>query len=164
MELIVRATVVYFFLWLVTRGLGKRQLSEMTPFELILLVVIGDLIQQGVTQDDRSITGAVMVVSTIAFWVAVMGLISWRSDRFRRVVSGVPVVVVRNGKVLTDSLDLEQLPVEELMEGARAQGIEDLKEVSVAVLEPDGKFSFFTNNGQSGGQSQQDAGAEKAAK
>jgi len=62
MEIMARATAVFFFVWVVTRSIGKRQLSELTAFQLVLLITIGDLVQQGLTQDDRSVTGAFLAV------------------------------------------------------------------------------------------------------
>ncbi len=85
MEIIIRATVIYFFLWAVARGVGKRELSEMTAFELILLVTMGDLIQQGATQEDMSLTGAGLAVGTLAMWILVFAYLSWR---FRRAAAG----------------------------------------------------------------------------
>ncbi len=144
MELMVRATIVYFFLWAVARGVGKRELSQMTAFELILLVIMGDLVQQGVTQEDMSVTGSVLVISTMTFWIVVMSYLSFRFKRTRTVFEGVPVVIVRDGQVVEQVLRLERVTVDELREGARNQGVEDLAEVKLGVLEPDGKFSFLT--------------------
>jgi uncharacterized membrane protein YcaP (DUF421 family) len=143
MELIIRATVIYFFLWLVARGSGKRELSEMTAFELILLVTMGDLIQQGVTQEDTSITGAILAVGTLAFWIILFSVVSWRFKRARPILEGVPVVVLRKGQPLEDVLRIERITVDELKEGARNQGIVDLADIEIGVLEPDGKFSFL---------------------
>ena len=148
MEIIVRATIIYFFLLLVARGTGKRELSEMTAFELILLVTMGDLIQQGVTQEDMSIVGAMLAVGTLALWITVMSYASFRFDRLRPALEGIPVVVLRNGEPLHDVLRLERVPVDELTEGARSQGIDDLSEVALAVLEPDGSFSFLKPSGE----------------
>ena len=143
MEIIVRATCLYFFLWLVARGTGKRELSEMTAFELILLVTMGDLIQQGVTQEDFSVTGAFLAVGTFALWILVFGYISWRFPRSRPAIEGVPVVVLRDGRPLDKVLELERLTLDELCESARNQGIPDLADVRIGILEPDGKFSFI---------------------
>ena len=144
MDLIIRATVLYFFLWAVARGVGKRELSQMTAFELILLVVMGDLIQQGVTQEDMSITGAFLVISTLTFWIVVMAYVSWRFRRSRSVVEGLPVVIVRDGEPVEQAMRLERVTLEELHEGARNQGVDDLRRVKLGVLEPDGRFSFLT--------------------
>ena len=148
MELVLRATVVYFFLWLVTRGVGKRELSEMTAFELILLVVMGDLIQQGVTQEDMSVTGAILAVSTLAFWIVVFAYLTFKFKRPRSVLEGLPVVVIRDGAPLVNAMKLERVTLEELKEEARDQGLADLGDVRLAVLEPDGKFSFITKDGE----------------
>ena len=143
MEIVVRASCLYFFLWLVARGIGKRELSEMTAFELILLVTMGDLIQQGVTQEDFSMTGAFLAVGTFALWILVFGYVSWKFPRTRPAIEGVPVVVLRDGRPLDEVLEIERLTVGELCESARNQGIKDLAEVRVGILEPDGKFSFI---------------------
>ena len=146
MEIIVRSTVIYLFLWAVARGVGKRELSEMTAFELILLVTMGDLIQQGATQEDMSITGAMLAVGTLAFWILVFAYLSWRFRRLRPALEGVPVVVIRHGRPLDQVLRIERLTVDEVCEAARNQGITDLAEVDIGVLEPDGKFSFLKSS------------------
>jgi uncharacterized membrane protein YcaP (DUF421 family) len=143
MEIIVRATIIYFFLWAVTRGVGKRELSEMTAFELILLVTMGDLIQQATTQEDMSLTGAGLAVGTLALWISAFAYLSWRFRRLRPALEGIPVIVIHDGRVLDQVLEIERLTVQEVCEEARNQGIDDLADVRVGVLEPDGKFSFL---------------------
>ena len=151
MELIARATFLFLFLWLLTRALGKRELAEMSAFELLLLVTVGDLIQQGVTQEDFSTTGAVLAVSTIAVWITVFSWISYRWKGAQRLVEGMPVLVVKDGEPITDALHIERVSLDELMESARQQGIKDLAEVEVGILEPDGRFSFLRHNGGDSG-------------
>jgi uncharacterized membrane protein YcaP (DUF421 family) len=148
MEIILRSTVIYFFLWAVARGVGKRELSEMTAFELILLVVMGDLIQQGATQEDMSLTGAILAVGTLAMWILIFAYLSWRFRGLRPVLEGVPIVVIHRGEPLDEVLAIERLTLEEICEAARNQGITDLAEVDIGVLEPDGKFSFLKASGQ----------------
>ena len=148
MEIILRATIVYFFLWAVARGIGKRELSEMTAFELILLVVMGDLIQQGATQEDMSLTGAVLSVGTLAMWILISSYLSWRFRRLRSTMEGVPVIVIHRGQPLDEVLAIERLTLDEICEAARNQGITDLAQVEVGVLEPDGKFSFLKSSEQ----------------
>lgn len=143
MEIVLRATVLFFFLFALTRGLKKRSLSEMAPFEMILLVTLGDIIQQGVTQEDYSVTGAVLAAVTFAFWVSAMTWASWRSARLRRVIDGVPIVLVQDGAPVEAALRLEQMPIEEILEAARQQGIDDLARIKLAVLEPSGKMSII---------------------
>jgi uncharacterized membrane protein YcaP (DUF421 family) len=151
MELVLRASFLFLFLWLLTRALGKRELAEMSAFELLLLVTVGDLIQQGVTQEDFSTTGAVLAVSTIAVWITLFSWVSFRWKGAERLVEGMPVLVVKDGEPINEALHIERVSIDELKEGARQQGIRDLAEVRVGILEPDGRFSFIrTDGGDSG--------------
>lgn len=147
MEIVVRATLVFWFLWLVVRGTGKRSLSELTPLDLLLVVVVGDLVQQGVTQEDMSMTGAVLAVSVFVGWTLLADALERRSDRARRLLSGEPVIVLRQGKPLKERLDQERISVDELKEAARLEGHGDLDDIEYAVLETDGKFSFIPVQG-----------------
>lgn len=144
MEIIVRATIIYWVLWVVMRGIGKRELAEMSPFDLILLVAIGDLIQQGVTQEDFSLVGAVMAVGTFAFWVVVSAYAQFKWRPARRLLNGTAAIVVRDGVPLEQVLALQRVTLDDLLMAARRQGISDLRDVRLAVLEPEGKFSFIT--------------------
>jgi uncharacterized membrane protein YcaP (DUF421 family) len=144
MEIVYRAAVIYFFLWFITRVVGKRELGQMSAFELVLLVTMGDLIQQGVTQEDYSITGAMLAVGTFALLIVTFSYISWRFPRTRKGLEGQPVIVVQNGSMREDVMRYERLSDTELQEALRQQGIDDLRAVKVGILEPDGNFSFFT--------------------
>jgi uncharacterized membrane protein YcaP (DUF421 family) len=143
-ELVYRAAVVYFFLWFITRVIGKKELGSMSPFELVVLVTMGDLIQQGVTQEDYSVTGAMLVIGTFALLLVFFSTVSFRFRRTRPVLEGMPVVVVQNGAMREDVMAYERLDQDELFQALREQGIQDLSEVSFGVLEPVGRFSFFT--------------------
>lgn len=143
MEIVVRSTAMFFVAWLVSRVVGKRGLSQMTPLDMILLVTIGDLIQQGATQEDMSMTGAALAVSTIGLWVVVFTWVSYRWTSLRKVIDGVPVLLLRDGELLEEVMRAEHLPLDEVMEQARGQGIDDLADVRVAVLEPNGSISFI---------------------
>jgi uncharacterized membrane protein YcaP (DUF421 family) len=155
MEIVIRATVLYFFLWMLTRGLGKRELAEMTAFELLLLMVVGDLIQQGVTQEDMSVTGAILAVGTIGMWILVFSYLGFRFRPARKLIEGVPIVVVKDGRPVEPALRLERVVLEELLESARNQGIANLRDIELAILEPSGQFSFLERNkggGDDGGR------------
>jgi uncharacterized membrane protein YcaP (DUF421 family) len=143
MEILLRATLVYWFLWLVVRGTGKRSLSELTPLDLLLIVVVGDFVQQGVTQEDMSVTGAAIAVSVFVGWTLLADAWERRSAAARRVLIGEPVIVLRSGEPLPDRLDTERLTLDELKEAARLEGYGDLAEIDYAVLETDGKLSFI---------------------
>jgi uncharacterized membrane protein YcaP (DUF421 family) len=125
----------------------RRALSDMAPFEMLLLVVMGDIIQQGVTQEDYSVTGATLAVGTFAFWITVWTWVSYRWDGARRFLEGVPLVIVADGRPVPEALKLEQVPMADILEAARQQGIDSLEEVRLAVLEPSGQISFIKQEG-----------------
>lgn len=142
MELVIRATLIYWFLWLVVRGTGKRSLAELTPLDLILIVVIGDLVQQGVTQEDMSVTGAMVAVSVFVVWTLSADALGRRWRGAAKLFAGQPMIVVRDGNPIMESLKRERVTLEELKEAARMEGVADLADVQFAVLETDGRFSF----------------------
>jgi uncharacterized membrane protein YcaP (DUF421 family) len=128
---------------LLTRIVGRRELSSLEPFDLIMLVILGDSVQQGLTQDDYSITGAVIAISTIAVLQVATSYVSFRVPRLRPLLDGEPIVVVEDGKAIEGNLKRERLSVEELMEEARLQQIGSLDEIQWAVLETSGNISFI---------------------
>jgi uncharacterized membrane protein YcaP (DUF421 family) len=142
MDLVFRTVFVFFLIFVVTRAVGRRELSSMEPFDMILLVVIGDLVQQGVTQSDYSLTGATTVISTIALLTVFTAWLSYRVRRLRPVLEGEPVVLVVDGEVLDRNLERERMTREELEAEARQQQISSLDDVRFAVLETNGKISF----------------------
>ncbi len=142
MEIVLRAATIFLFLWLVTRAIGKKELAEMSAFELVLIVTIGDLVQQGVTQEDMSVTGAMLAVGTIALLVVAMSYVGYRWPHANRVLEGVPVIVVDDGQIVDLVIETERLTSAEVVSAAREQGIDDLRHVRYGVLEPDGTFSF----------------------
>jgi uncharacterized membrane protein YcaP (DUF421 family) len=143
MDLVLRAIFLYFFIFAVTRVIGRRELSQLAPFDIILLIVAGDAIQQGLTQDDYSVTGAVLVVGTFAVLTLVTSYASFRFARLRPVLEGEPIVIIQNGKLLDRNVKRERLTEEEIAEEARQQQISSLDDVEWAVLENSGKVSFI---------------------
>lgn len=142
MEIIVRATLVFWLLWFLTRGTGKKELAEMSAFDLVLLVVLGDVIQQAVTQEDYSVTGAAIAVSTFAAWVMLLSVIQHRFPAAKAPLTGTPVVVIWDGVLQEQAMDHERLDRDDLREAARGQGIDDLAAVRAAAMEADGSLSF----------------------
>jgi uncharacterized membrane protein YcaP (DUF421 family) len=144
MDLVLRTVYVFFLILVVTRAVGRRELSSMEPFDLILLVVIGDLVQQGVTQSDNSLTGTTTVIVTMAALVVFTAWLSFRFARLRPVLEGKPTLLIADGEVLAANLRRERMTVEELGAEARQQSIADLDAVRYAVLESNGRVSFIT--------------------
>ena len=143
MDLVVRAVVAFLFVYLLTRVIGRRELSSMEPFDLILLVMIGDLVQQGVTQNDFSITGMLLVGSTIGLLTVLVSWTSFRFPRLRPVLDGEPVIVVQDGEPIRKNLDRNRLTLDELRAAARQEQIGSLDDVQWAVLETSGRISFI---------------------
>ena len=146
MDLVIRATVIFFFIFLVTRIVGRRQLSSLEPFDVIMLVVIGDLVQQGITQSDNSVTGALTVIATIALLSVFVAWIAFRFKRVRLVSDGEPIILVQDGKPIERNLRRERLTVEEVEEQARQQQIEAIEQIRWAILETDGQISCIPTN------------------
>jgi len=147
MEIVVRAAVVFLFLWVVTRAVGRSTLGELSTFELLLYVTMGDMVQQSITQQDYSITGGLLAVSVFALLTTLLSWTQWRFPSTRAIINGTPVVVVRNGEIVRASTRQQRLSDTDLLAAARQQGIRRLAEVDLAVLEADGKISFFTDSG-----------------
>jgi uncharacterized membrane protein YcaP (DUF421 family) len=143
MEIVVRAAVLWLFVLIVMRAVGRKELSQLSAFEFVLLVVMGDLIQQGVTQQDTSVTAAMLAVATLALLTIAASYLAFRWRRLSPLIEGIPVVVVSDGSVLHQVLKIERLTLDEVEDAARAQGIADLREVRLGVIEADGNFSFL---------------------
>lgn len=143
MEIVLRATAMFAVIYLLLRLLGKRELGQMAPFEVISLVVIGDLIQQGITHNDFSITGATLAIVTFAFWTVVLGWLAYLFPRLRGTLEGQPRVIIRDGELLRDNLRRDRMTATEVESEMRLAGIGRIGDVAWAILEPNGKISFI---------------------
>jgi uncharacterized membrane protein YcaP (DUF421 family) len=149
-EIVIRAAVMFLFLWAVTRAVGRSTLGELSTFELLMYVTLGDLIQQAVTQQDYSVTSGILAISVFALLTVVLNWTQWRFPRTRSVINGKPIVIVRDGEVLRTSTRQQRISTTDLMATARQQGIRSIADVELAVLEADGKVSFFTRSSPEG--------------
>ena len=148
MDIVLRASAVFVILYLLLRLLGKRELGQLTPFELLVMIVMGDLIQQGVTHNDFSLTGAMLAVATFGFLALLLSWITYLFPAMERLLDGEPRVVVRDGAIITDNLRRDRMTRAELESEMRLAGIASLKDVAWAIIEPQGKISFIkTQNG-----------------
>ena len=142
MDIVLRAAVAYVFIVFMLRIIGRRELSSFGPTDIVLLVVMGDLIQNGVTQSDYSVTGVFLAVSTIGLMSVGSSFITYRSPLARRLVEGEPVILVEDGKPIAKNLKSERLTVDDVTQEMRGQGIESLERVKWCVLESSGSMSF----------------------
>ncbi|TML33448.1 MAG: DUF421 domain-containing protein [Actinobacteria bacterium] len=143
MDIALRGIALFGFIYLLTRVIGRRELSSLQPFDLILLIVLGDTIQQGLTQDDYSITGALIAVGTIASLQVLTSWGAFRFPRMRRVLEGHPIVLVEDGKVIEKNLRRERLTIDDLAEQARTNELASIADVQWAIFEPSGTISFI---------------------
>jgi uncharacterized membrane protein YcaP (DUF421 family) len=143
MDIALRAAALFLFIFLLTRVIGRRELSSLQPFDLILLIVLGDTIQQGLTQDDYSVTGSVIAVGAIAGLQVLTSYTSYKFRWARRVLDGDPIVLVQDGKVIAKNLRRERMTVEEVAEQARSNQLASLEDIQWAVFEPSGTISFI---------------------
>lgn len=150
MEIVYRALFIFAFLWMITRVTGRSTLGELSTFQLLLYVTMGDLVQQAVTQQDYSVTSAVLAVGTFALLTIAISWVNTRSRALRPVTHGTPVVIMQGGEPVMAALRAERVSLDDLMAAARNEGIESFGQIKVAVLETNGKISFFTEEAKSG--------------
>jgi len=151
MEIVYRALFMFAFLWFITRVVGRASLGELSTFELLLYITMGDLIQQAVTQQDYSVTAGVLAIGVFALLTIALAGVNSRWPRARTITHGIPVVIVTDGEPHLDILRREKLSLDDLMAAAREQGLHTFAAIHLAVLEADGKISFFTRHGESEG-------------
>jgi uncharacterized membrane protein YcaP (DUF421 family) len=146
MDIVIRAIIIYAVVFAFTRILGRRELSTLQPFDLVLLIVIGDLIQQGVTQNDLSVTGVLLVLCTIGILQVLTSYGAFRVRRLRRFLQGEPIVLVENGEVISRNMRRERLTLDDLAEKARLSQIAAIEDIKWAILETNGDISFITQS------------------
>ena len=154
MEVLIRAAVMFLFLWLVTRAVGRSTLGEISTFQLVLYVTLGDLVQQAVTQQDYSLTGGAIAISTFAMLTVTFSWIQWRFPRTQPLIVGRPVMLFADGGPVEQTMRQQRLTMAEFLAAARQQGIRQVSEIEYAVLEANGKISFFTRESPTSGSSQ----------
>jgi len=146
MDLVLRATALYIFVVILMRIIGRRELSSLSPVDLVLLIVLGDALQQGLTQDDYSVTGAIIVVTTIAVLQVIASYVTFRSRRMKRLLEGEPIVLIEDGKLIERNLRRERLRPDDVAEEMRLEGIAKFDDVRWGILESNGSFSFIKND------------------
>ncbi len=143
-EIVLRGTVVYFVLLFLLRLSGKRTVGQFTPFDLLVLVLLGDAMQGSMIAGDQSLGGGIILVLTLLGWNMLVGLVTSRSQVIERLVEGRPVVLARNGHIYGEALDRSNLNIDDLQEAMRNADCVAVGDVRLAVLEKDGKISVVT--------------------
>lgn len=143
MDIVLRASATFAALYLLLRLLGKREIGQLTPFELVVIVVMGDLVQQGVTHNDFSLTGSILAIATFAFWALVMSWATYLSPRLEMLLDGRPQVIIRDGALIEANLRRDRITRSEVEAEMRLAGIAHMNQVAWAILETQGKISFI---------------------
>ncbi len=143
-EFIARAVVVYIFLLVILRVTGKRQVGQLAPFDLVLLLVLSNALQNSMNGGDNTVTGGVISAVTLVFLNWLLGYATYRSKKIGRFVEGRPQVIVHNGHVYRDVMESERLTQDELDAAIRLAGCASLHEVHFAILENNGQISVRT--------------------
>src|SRR5436305_2747636 len=142
MDIVLRAAFAYVFIVFVMRVMGRRELSSLSAADLVLVVVLGDLVQNGVTQSDMSMTGVTIAISTFVLLTVASSYLSFRSARVRKVVQGEPLIIVQDGEPIQRNLRSERLTLEDVMTEARGSDIAAVDEIKWAGREAGGKITF----------------------
>ena len=143
MDLVLRALVLFGGVYLLLRLVGRRELAEMEPIDFVLLIVLGDAVQQGLTQDDYSVTGALITITSIAAIQVALGYLAFRSKRMRTIMEGEPTVLVEGGQMIEKNMNRARISPDDLAEEVRLAQVASLSEVQWAVLETSGKVSII---------------------
>lgn len=156
MDIVLRAAFMFVVLFLLLRVMGKRELAQMTPFDMVVLIVLGDLVQQGVTHNDFSVTAATLAVVTFAFLAVVMGWLTYRFPSLEPLLEGSPRVLVRDGDLLEGQMRRDRITRREIESEMRLTGIAHIADVRWAILEPNGKISFIERDKALAASAEQD--------
>jgi uncharacterized membrane protein YcaP (DUF421 family) len=144
MNPVFRGVIIYLFLFLVLRIMGKRSLSETTTFDFVVLLIISEVTQQGMIDGDNSLTGAIILISTLLGMDLLFTLVKGPFKLFERVVEGTPLVIVDHGRPLKKRMNKTKIDEADILQAARFnQGLEKMEQIKYAVLEKSGDISII---------------------
>ena len=144
LDLIVRGVVVYLFLFALLRFVGKKHIGELSPFDLVVLLIISETVDGSLIGNDHSLTGGLISAATLVALVQVVGYLTWRFKGVEKFVDGNPRVLIRHGNVDEGVMQSEQVTRAELLEALRREGHTAISKVRFAFLETDGSISLGT--------------------
>jgi uncharacterized membrane protein YcaP (DUF421 family) len=147
-EFVLRGLVVYGFLLITLRLTGKRQVGQLAPFDLVLLLVLSNAVQNSMNAGDNTVAAGFLLVATLLAANSLMGWITWRSKRAEILLEGRPQILVHNGALDETVLASERITRHELMAAVRQAGLSDLADVRVAILETNGRINVIARSGE----------------
>lgn len=143
METVLRVAFVYVFVLFGLRVMGKREFSQLSPLELVTLLLIPDILSQGILREDHSLTNGIIAIASLFSLVFISSVLQYHNKKFGKMVYGEPSVLVENGRFVSEHLDKERVSPEEIFDHMHESGIERLERVKWAILETDGKISII---------------------
>ena len=146
LAIIARTTIIYLAVLLGLRITGKREVGQMTPFDLVLLILIANAVQNAMTGPDTSVTGGIVAAATLLILNFVVTRLVLRNRLLRRFVEGTPTILIHHGHLIEKNLALEQITSDEVHQALREHGVPNVEEVSLAVLEVDGSISVLKSD------------------
>jgi uncharacterized membrane protein YcaP (DUF421 family) len=148
MDTVIRMAFIYFFLMIALRVMGKRELSEMSPFELVTLLMVPEIFSTALARQDYSMTHATIGAATLFTLVFITSLLTFRFKRVEQIVEGTPTILVHDGRMLEQNLKRERVTAEEVFAEMHQSGLEDLSQVQWAILEVDGKIAIIKTSSE----------------
>jgi uncharacterized membrane protein YcaP (DUF421 family) len=150
MEIVLRVAIIYAFLLVALRLMGKREFSQLSPTELVTLLIIPEMLTEALNLGESALTTSVIAVSTLLSLVFLTSVLAYRFPGFGKWTEGEPVMLVRDGTLISPALHRERVSPEEILSEMRKAGLERLEQVKWGVLEPDGKLSFISRPSERG--------------
>lgn len=142
-QIIIRALVVYVVVFVLFRLIGKKPLGQYSPFDLVLLLIVSEGVSNGLTGDEKSLTGALITGATLLGLARLIDFGAYKSRRFEKLVDGASCIIVENGKILEDVRRSEGITMEELMSALRQYEVENVADLKYAILETNGKITVI---------------------
>ena len=146
LEIVLRTGIIYVVVLVGLRLTGKREVGQMTPFDLVLLLLIANAVQNAMTGPDTSVSGGIIAAATLLVLNMIVTRLVFLNRKVREVVEGSPTLLIRHGKLLQENLDKEQIPAESLRQALREHSVSNVGDVNIAVLEVDGSISVLKDD------------------
>lgn len=143
MDIVVRIVIIYAFIVFGLRAMGKREFSQLSPLELVTLLLVPEIVTQAIVGEDSSLTTALVGVAALFSLVYLSSLLQYHNKKVAHVIEGTPAVLVRQSELVLRTMDQERISAEELFAEMHRAGLEDLSQVKWAILETDGRIAFI---------------------
>ena len=142
-EFVLRGVIVYFFLLILLRITGKRQVGQLAPFDLVLLLILSNAVQNAMNAGDDSILAGLILATTLIFLNHLVGFVAYKNRKMEKLIEGQPQVLIHNGQLFTKVMEQQQITDQELKTALRNEGCEKIADVHLAILESNGHVSVL---------------------